>query len=327
LLSTDECIKIVNSFEDNKSPGIDGLGKSFYSRFWLIIGKDLVEVLNNIYLQGELTDTMKSSIITMMYTNKGDYKDRKQWRPISLLCFDYQIITIFLTNSLAKVINKLIDPSQTGAGPDKVIFDHLFSINSILEYIDVNELDGLLISFDQEKAFDRVEQVLKAMNLPVNFITWVGILYQNINSKVQVNGLLTNIVTITRFIRQGCLLSISLYALIIETLVSSIRCDNNIRGIHIPNTHNNTKLFQHADDCSIISTDISEYDDLIKEFKNFGQVSGSRINEQKTEILKIGNPDTLNHPHIHQLVKDKVKVLGIWFGKDHINTGDICTYN
>jgi hypothetical protein len=24
--------------------------------------------------------------------------------------------------------------------------------------------------------------------------------------------------------------------------------------------------------------------------------------------------------HIHQLVKDKVKVLGIWFGKDHINT-------
>jgi hypothetical protein len=85
----------------------------------------------------------------------------------------------------------------------------------------------------------------------------------------------------------------SLYALIIETLASSIRCNDNIRGIHIPNTHKNTKLFQHADDCSIISTDISEYDDLIKEFKNFGQVSGSRINEQKTEILKIGNPDTL----------------------------------
>jgi len=73
----------------------------------------------------------------------------------------------FLTNSLAKVINKLIDPSQTGAGPNKVIFDHLFSINSILEYMDVNELDSLLISFDQEKAFDRVEhlfitEVLKA---------------------------------------------------------------------------------------------------------------------------------------------------------------------
>jgi hypothetical protein len=27
FLSTDECIKIINSFEDNKSPGIDGLGQ------------------------------------------------------------------------------------------------------------------------------------------------------------------------------------------------------------------------------------------------------------------------------------------------------------
>ena len=79
-----------------------------------------------------------------------------------------------------------------------------------------------------------------------------------------------------------CPLSISLYALIIETLASSIRCNNNIRGIHIPNTHKNTKHFQHADDCSIISTDISEYDELIKEFKFSGQVSGSKINEQKT---------------------------------------------
>jgi UDP-N-acetylglucosamine enolpyruvyl transferase len=42
---------------------------------------------------------------------------------------------------------------------------------------------------------------------------------------------------------------------------------------------------------------------------------GSRINEQKTEILKIGNPDTLNHPHIHQLVKDKVKVVGHHYKK------------
>ena len=74
FLSTDECIKIINSFEDIKSPGIDGLGKCFYSRFWLTIEKDLVEVLNNIFLQGELTDTMKSSIITMMHKNKGIIK-------------------------------------------------------------------------------------------------------------------------------------------------------------------------------------------------------------------------------------------------------------
>jgi hypothetical protein len=47
-------------------------------------------------------------------------------------------------------------------------------------------------------------------------------------------------------------------------------------------------------------------------------VSGSKINEQKTEILKIGNPETINHSHIHQLVNDKVNVLGIWLGLLHL---------
>jgi hypothetical protein len=71
FLSTDECIKIINSFEDNKSPGIDGLGKSFYSRFWLILGKDLVEVLNNIYLQGELI-----KVLTKLPNSEQSYKGK-----------------------------------------------------------------------------------------------------------------------------------------------------------------------------------------------------------------------------------------------------------
>jgi hypothetical protein len=33
------------------------------------------------------------------------------------------------------------------------------------------------------------------------------------------------------------------------------------------------------------------------------------------------------HPHIHQLVKDKVNVLGIWFGKDHTNTNWLLIQN
>ena len=64
----DECIKIINSFEDNKSPG---LGKSFYSRFSLTIGKDLVEVLNNIYLQGELI-----KVLTKLPNSEQSYKGK-----------------------------------------------------------------------------------------------------------------------------------------------------------------------------------------------------------------------------------------------------------
>lgn len=84
--------------------------------------EDLTDVINNIYLTGEMTESMKTGIITLSYKNKGNFRDLKQWRPISLLCFDCKIITKTFTKKMAKVINQLIDVNQTGAGPNKKIY-------------------------------------------------------------------------------------------------------------------------------------------------------------------------------------------------------------
>ncbi|CAG2249256.1 unnamed protein product [Mytilus edulis] len=152
--------------------------------------------------------------------------------------------------------------------------------------MELNDISGMLISFDQEKAFDRVEhefiiQVLRAMNFPSNFIRWIEIIYTNISSKVIINGALSDKIEITRSIRQGCPISMSIYAVIIEALACKVRRNNNIQGIQIPNHSTNVKLFQHADDCSIISTNLTDYEKLLEEFKQFGLVSGSKINENK----------------------------------------------
>lgn len=322
FISEEECFKIIKSFENNKSPGIDGLGKAFYLKFWNTIGKSLTEVLNNVYLQNELSDTMKTGIISLNFKNKGDKKDLKQWRPISLLCFDYKIITKFLSGKLSKVIHKLVDIKQTGAGPGKNIFDNLFSIQDIVNYMESNDLNGYLITFDQEKAFDRVEhtfmlKVLEKMNFPDYYINWIKIIYTDIKSKVQVNGLLTENIDITRSIRQGCPLSMSLYSLVIEALACSIRNNNRIEGVHIPNLQTPVKLFQHADDCSTITVSSDDYDLFLEEFTKFGQVSGSKINSGKTEILKINNPQVSQSQE--NLIKENIKVLGIWFGNDSVS--------
>ncbi|VDI56603.1 Hypothetical predicted protein, partial [Mytilus galloprovincialis] len=163
--------------------------------------------------------------------------------------------------------------------------------------MDLEGISGILISFDQEKAFDRVEhefiiQVLRAMNFQSNFIRWIEIIYTNISSKVIIKGALSDKIEIARYIRQGRPISMSIYAVIIEALACKVRRNNNIQGVQIPNHNTNVKLFQHADDCSIISTNLTDYEKLLEEFKQFGLVSGSKINENKTEILKIGNPNT-----------------------------------
>ncbi|CAC5390544.1 unnamed protein product [Mytilus coruscus] len=104
----------------------------------------------------------------------------------------------------------------------------------------------------------------------------------------------------------------NLYALAIETLASSIRTNKKIKGINIPNLKDPIKLFQHADDCTTITTDIKDYYLFMNEFEKFGKASGAKINKNKTEILSICNApeeDTC----LKFLTKESVKTLGIWF--------------
>ena len=63
----------------------------------------LANVYNNIYLNKELSDSMKIGIITLIYKNKGLNTDLKNWRPISLLNIDYKILIKILTNRLKMI--------------------------------------------------------------------------------------------------------------------------------------------------------------------------------------------------------------------------------
>ena len=45
-LTIDECLKSLNSFDNNKSPGNDGLTAEFYKAFWNVMGDLMVSSLN-----------------------------------------------------------------------------------------------------------------------------------------------------------------------------------------------------------------------------------------------------------------------------------------
>ena len=56
----------------NKSPGSDGFQKEFYEKYWDIFGQDLVEVLNNAFLKGGLSNSQREGIITYKWAFPGE---------------------------------------------------------------------------------------------------------------------------------------------------------------------------------------------------------------------------------------------------------------
>ena len=112
------------------------------------------------------------------------------------------------------------------------------------------------------------------MNFNGNFIKWIKIINKNVKSKILVNNKLTKEINIERSVRQGCPLSMLLYALSLEPLIYAINKNNYIKGIKIPNLLDEIKSIQHADDTSVIIENEVSYKYVKREYKDYGKVSG-----------------------------------------------------
>ena len=90
-LRVKECFDCLQSFENCKSPGEDGLTAEFYKTFWISVGHLLVDSLNHSYDQGELSNTQKQAIIKLIEKKGKDKRYIGNWRPISLINVDAKI--------------------------------------------------------------------------------------------------------------------------------------------------------------------------------------------------------------------------------------------
>lgn len=75
--------------------------------------------------------------------------------------------------------------------------------------IDKTNETGILVTLDQEKAFDRINhnflmRTLSKFGFGPMFCRWVGIFYTNVFSRIICNGKLTQPVFLGRGARQGC---------------------------------------------------------------------------------------------------------------------------
>ena len=73
-LTLSECYAALKEFENNKSPGSDGLTTEFYEAFWPVVGRQLVETLNFSHVQGELSTSQKQATIILIEKTDRDIR-------------------------------------------------------------------------------------------------------------------------------------------------------------------------------------------------------------------------------------------------------------
>ena len=117
---------------------------------------------------------------------------------------------------MPQILNNVIGENQTAAIKNRTILHTLSTVRDIIDVSNKLNKNLSVISLDFFKAFDRLDlnfifSALEKFGYGQKFKQMIKICYNNIQSKIKINGLLSNPFIIMRDVRQGCPLSILLY--------------------------------------------------------------------------------------------------------------------
>ena len=126
----------------------------------------------------------------------------------------------------------------------------------IIDSASSSEEQSAILSFDAEKAFDRLEwcylwSVLQCMGFSDSFISMIKLLYANPSAVVITGNNCSSRFSVSRTTSQGCPLSPLLFSLSLEPDAQAIRQFEVLEPITIQNTPHFISLY--ADDILIFS--------------------------------------------------------------------------
>ena len=155
-LTYQEALQALKHMKNDKTPGTDGYTTEFFNFFWKDVGIFLLRSVNYSFDKGELSITQKQGIISILPKGDKPREFLKNWRPISLLNVTYKIISACIANRLKQVLSYLIHENQKGFLKNRFIGENTRIIYDTLYAAKENNIPGILLLIDFEKAFDSV---------------------------------------------------------------------------------------------------------------------------------------------------------------------------
>ena len=141
---------------------------------------------------------------------------------------------------MQKTLDAIISENKLAAIKKRAILHTFFTIRDITDMPNIFNKQLTVISLDFLKAFDRVDwyficSALYKFGYGSNFIHMIQVAYTNIQSKIKINGLLSDPFTLMQGVHQGFPLSMLLYIIAVKVLAifdASTRIKRVLKGDH-----------------------------------------------------------------------------------------------
>jgi hypothetical protein len=307
----EEVQKSFKQISSGKAPGEDGIPPEIYIHGGASIAKRLLEIVIQIWQEGEVVQDFRDATVIHLYKNKGERTCCDNHRGISLLCIAGKILMRLILNRLSKHITNigLIPESQCGFVQGKSTADSSFALQQLQEKCRLQNQDLYLLFIDLTKAFDTVNReglwcILEKAGCPKHFASIIRSFHDNMKATVREGSDKSLPFSVTSGTKQGCIIAPTLFSIFFSMMLHvafkdavdgiNIKSRFDIRLTSIATRHFNAKnlvsmstirelLF--ADDCALAADTVEGLQRLCDCFSFAARRFGLTISIKKTEVL------------------------------------------
>ena len=190
----------------------------------------------------------------------------QNYRSISLISHPSKVMLKIILNRLKPQAEKIIAEEQAGFRAGRSTTEQIFHLRILCEKYLQHQQDLYHVFIDFKKAFDRVWHAtlwatMKKYNISTNFIQVIKNLYNKATSAVLFNSSIGDWFRTTIGVRQGCLLSPTLFNIFLERITTDALEDHE--GTVSIGSRTNTN-FRFADDIDGLAGEEEELTNLVK---------------------------------------------------------------
>ncbi|RVW16809.1 Transposon TX1 uncharacterized 149 kDa protein [Vitis vinifera] len=192
MFSEEEIFAALSSFCGDKAPGPDGFTMAFWLFCWDVVKPEILGLFREFYLHGTFQRSLNSTFLLLIPKKEGT-EDLKDFRPISLVGSVYKLLAKVLANRLKTVMGEVISDSQHAFVHGRQILDAVLIANEALDSRLKDNIPGLLLKMDIEKAFDHVNwnflmEVMSKMGFGHRWINWIKWCCSTASFSILING-------------------------------------------------------------------------------------------------------------------------------------------
>ena len=290
-------------------------------------------MLEEALATGKLPETVSRGVVSLLY-KKGDPRDVRNYRPITLLSVAYKIMEKRIVFRLKRIMDQIISSPQLGFVPGRRITEATHYIKLLQALVEEEDGEGIVVAMDWEKAFDRcswdyILAAIPALGFGPQFLKWAELMYNKSSPPkraVRSGGKTSRWFPIGSGVPQGGVSSPLFFLFVTEALTRLILSDEHMVGVSAGGR--TYKISQFADDAQLFLRNWWGLPRMWYWVRRYEKATASRANKTKFVCFRLGAtkkaplPDARKNKSLQlQLLKmaqkgEFVTLLGIPFWEE-----------